>query len=180
MKKKRKLIKRKDFKKIHRGLIPWSRTEFNKVTQEFHGLLQKPKDDWNLKRHQFSILDDETGKVENYQINPFNNSAQFSELMLKKYPDETEFMAHSLRHAEIMMFINDSKEDLIKEGFLIQEEKELLIKEELIESLCVLPFSFKILNEDGEEEFHFSYQEVVDRTWKTIGKKNTDSKEKLE
>jgi len=170
MNKKRKKTIRKDFKKIYRGQIPWSPKEFNKVNQEFHEFLQKPKDDWNLKRHQFSILDDETGVVENFQINQFNSMAQFSELMLKRYPDEVEYMAHSLRHTQIMRFIKDNEEALIKEGFLIQEEKQSGSKRELIEALCALPFSLKEVNEDGDEEFYFLYQEVIDKTWEIIKK----------
>ena len=153
--------------KIEKGLIAWSKDEYKSILDEIHAVHQKPKDDWDLTKRSFILEDEKTGNREEVRSNNFHPVVQFSSIFCKKYPDEELYYAHSFRFYRICHFIKTYEQALLDEGLVQKEPKFLKIKDELLEALCILPFS-KITKEKGSKSYSFSYQEIVDKAWDLI------------
>jgi len=142
------------YKKAYKGLIPWSRGEWDKAVE------------WEMKRS--------TGSRGNWcmviklnWINIYFNKTYSPELSL----------AHSVRYNWIMLFLlNQYKSKLIDEGLIIATEDNILTNPALIEALCILPYSEEENDEQGELFYKFSYQEVINKA-RSIMKQSGDSVE---
>ena len=64
----------------------------------------------------------------------------------------------------IINFLDKYRRELIKEGFLGKEAHERGIKWELIDSLCVLPYSLEQVDSQGDKSYNFLYREVINAT----------------
>ena len=70
-------------------------------------------------------------------------------------------MAHFLRYRSIFMFLDEYKDKLIKEGLVDSTSGELAMEPELIESLCVLPYSLEQDEKASDKKHAYLYEEVV-------------------
>ncbi|MBF0570966.1 MAG: hypothetical protein HQL12_03745 [Candidatus Omnitrophica bacterium] len=68
----------------------------------------------------------------------------------------------------IINFLDKYRSELIKEVFLGEAPRDLGIKRELMDSLCVLPFSLEQVDSQGDKSYNFLYREVIDTTWAKI------------
>ena len=66
-----------------------------------------------------------------------------NEIFHERYSNRAEAMAHFFRYRSIFMFLDEYKDQLIKEGLVDNASGELAMEPELIESLCVLPYSLE-------------------------------------
>jgi len=131
-----------DEDKAFNGLVPWSMEEFNWVTAQF--IKSKRKGD---RRPSHVIL---------------------GEIFLKRYDNRLQFMAHFYRHRMIIDFLDEYKEQLVKDGFSGDDGGGIGFIQALLESLCALPFSEVKTDKDGDKNRDFSYKEVKAATLKKI------------
>ncbi len=158
-----------DIEDISKGRIPWNKEGFQVVNKELARLLNTPKDDWDLHEQTISLKDWDHEAIE-FKPNPFQPMGQISHFMKALYPDKKEFLAHFFRYNNMIRFLKEHEEALIKEGLIKRGEKFHMIKDELLESLCLLPFT--VLRETyGEfEDYYYDYSQVVDKSWEFIRK----------
>ena len=81
----------------------------------------------------------QTGK----NIDNFDTMVLLNEIFHERYSNRVEAMAHFFRYRAIFMFLDEYKDQLIKEGLVDNTSGELAMEPELIESLCVLPYSLE-------------------------------------
>ena len=115
------------------GLIPWSLAEFR----------------W--------VMNQQTGK----QIENFDTMVLLNEIFHDRYSNRVEAMAHFFRYRSIFMFVDEYKDQLIKEGLVDNTSGELAMEPELIESLCILPYSLRETEKINDKKHGFLYKEVV-------------------
>jgi len=152
-----------DIEDISKGLIPWDKRGFQLVNSKLTKLLNTPKDDWDLSS-DFSFLKDDV--AENiFKANPFAPMGQIARFMQKMYSDKRTFMAHFFRYNNIIRFLKEYEEGLCREGFIRRDANNHMIKDELLETLCMLPFSETRESYGEVEEYGFSYNEVVEKAW---------------
>jgi hypothetical protein len=156
------------FHKGLRGLIPWSVAEWNKAAKWEMEMMQKPRDDWDLKERGLILVDDETGEKLRITFNPFIIENQLSMYFIQRYKKHELAFAHSIRYYWIKGFINDYMGELKDEGFIVQEGGATSIHEALIEALCILPFSEMKKGETGSICYKFSHDEVMDKAWELL------------
>ena len=65
------------------------------------------------------------------------------------------------RYRSIFMFLDEYKDQLIKEVLVDNASGELAMEPELIESLCVLPYSLRETEKADDKKHAFLYKEVV-------------------
>lgn len=159
---------------ISHGKIPWNKKGFQVVNKELSRLLSTPKDDWNLSLQSISLKDLDQDSIE-FKPNPFQPMGQISNFMKEMYPDKKEFMAHFFRYNNMIRFLKEYEDDLMEEGLIKKGPKFHMIKDELLDSLCVLPFT--VLRESfGEfEDYFYDYDDVVNKAWELLRKKDTPS-----
>jgi len=137
--------------KITKGLIPWSKDEFQKVNSHLYKILQTPRDDWDLK------YDSDIG------LDPFHPLSQISKYMKKRYKNKALFQAHLVRYNNMIRFLREYEQDLIKENLLIKDQSIQQIKEALLLSLCILPYEETRINHERKIEYVFAYPQVVSK-----------------
>ena len=145
----RKKQKAQDMNKAEKGLVPWSREEFNWVEAEFHRLRAKQKG-----ANKSPGIHIETG------IGSIDNLILLMEIFQGRYSNE-EFMAHFIRHQQLLEFLSMKKDDLIKEGLIKEDGSKTIYQSVLIDTLCVLGLTQEKLGPHGDKIYTFSYQEVI-------------------
>lgn len=133
----------------YKGLIPWSKEEFNWVEAEFHRLRAKQKG-----ANKSPGIHIETG------IGSMDNLILLFKIFQGRYSDEV-FMAHFIRHQQMLEFLSARKDGLIKEGLIREDGLRTVYQSVLIETLCVFPLTQEKLGPNGDKIYTFSYQEVV-------------------
>ncbi len=151
-----------------KGLIPWSTAGWNEAARWEMEMMDKPRDDWDLKERGLILVDDSTGEKMKIIFNPFVIENQLSRYFIQRYKKHEIAFAHSIRYYWIKGFINNHMNELKDEGFIAQEGGETSILEALIEALCTLPFSAVVKSEEGSVSYEFSYDEVIDRAWELL------------
>jgi hypothetical protein len=147
--KKRQKSKAQDMNKAEKGMVPWSRDEFNWIEAEFHRLRANQKD-----ANRSPGIHIETG------IGSMDNLLLFMQIFQGRYSDE-EFMAHFIRHQQILEFLRTHADDLIQERLIEVNGPRTIYNAVLIDTLCVLPLTQEKLGPNGDKIYTFSYKEVV-------------------
>jgi hypothetical protein len=142
------------------GLIPWTLAEFRWVMNEHavRGLNSEEKR--TLEDHYLSLkiqMRRQTGT----NIDNFDTMVLLNEIFHERYSNHIEAMAHFFRYRSIFMFVDEYKDQLIKEGLVDNASGELAMEPELIESLCVLPYSLEQDEKATDKKHTFFYKEVV-------------------
>ncbi|MEE9558364.1 MAG: hypothetical protein V3V94_02660 [Candidatus Brocadiales bacterium] len=144
-----------------KGLLPWSLEEFKEAMDYVDKLIETPKDDWDLRQRPSILLEhDETGDVEEIRFNPFHIENQIGEYFIKRYTDTTESFVHSYRFFMIRGLLFEHSQVLFDEGLAKQDDECVMYSDSLLKSLCVLPYSRLVKDEDGAL-YYFSIDEVV-------------------
>ena len=65
------------------------------------------------------------------------------------------------RYRSIFMFLDEFKDQLIKESLVDNASGDLLMEPELIESLCVCVYSLRQTDKTSDKKHAFLYKEVV-------------------
>jgi hypothetical protein len=134
-------IKRLTEEQGFKGLIPWSLAEFRWVMDQHTVRLSNSEENRELEDEYLPLkiqMRRQTGK----HIDNFDTMVLLNEIFHERYSNHVEAMAHFMRYRSIFMFLDEYKDQLIKEGLVDNTSGELAMEPELIESLCVLPYSF--------------------------------------
>ena len=155
---------------ISKGRIPWDKEGFQVVNKELARLLNTPKDDWDLNLQSVSFKDWDHDSIE-FKPNPFQPMGQISNFMKKMYPDKQAFMAHFFRYNNMIRFLKEYEEELTDEGLIKKDGRFHMIKDELLESLCTLPFTVLRESYGDFEDYYYNYTDVVNKAWEIKKKK---------
>ncbi|MBF0479535.1 MAG: hypothetical protein HQL26_08630 [Candidatus Omnitrophica bacterium] len=117
--------------RIVKGIIPWTRKEFELVNRYLFQLLQKPKDDWSRDIQEPAGL----------SLGPYHPMAQVYDYFSKRYKNEVLYNAHFIRYNKIISFLQEYEARLKEAGLLLKKQNVPLIKDELLDVLCFAPFS---------------------------------------
>ena len=147
MKKKQK-SKAQDLK-AEKGMVSWSREEFNWVESEFHRSRANQKG-----ANKSPGIHIETG------IRSIDNLMLLMEIFHRRYP-EGQVMAHFIRHQQLLEFLRTREKDLIQEGLMEVNGPRNTYNTVLIDTLCILPLTQEKLGPNGHKIYTFSYLEVV-------------------
>ena len=113
---------------------------------------------------EYLDLKDKMVQMTGKNLDNFGSMVLLSDIFQEKYPDQIEYMAHFFRYKAIFKFLNNYRDELIREGFLAEEGKENDIKPQLIDSLCTLPYSLEQIEKSGDKSFTFLYSAVISAT----------------
>jgi len=151
-----------DIRAIMTGAVPWSAEECLDVMEWYKNLECTPKDDWDLFERGMLLQDSENGSVMKITLNPFKGMNQVGLYMAKRYKYGT-MQNYMFRFMLILEFLSDYSEMLVCEGLVRRDEGGFdHVRYELIEALCILPYS-RVEITDGEERHEFDYEEVLAR-----------------
>jgi hypothetical protein len=146
--------------RAYRGFIPWSRAEYDWALATLDLRRKNMKGNLPLTE-EYAHLKEEMTHLMGRELHNFNIMLLISEIFHQRYPDEIQFMAHSLRFHGIHRFLREHDRELTKMGLVSVRGNKHYVEPQLIESLCTLPYS-RIENEDSEDiSFHFLYDEVI-------------------
>jgi len=155
-----------EWKDILEGKYPWNYKDFMSVANWMHELKQKPLDDWDLKERGL-LLEDEQG-CRKITINNFLPENQLGIFMMKNFGVDV-FRRQFYRFMEIMQFVRKNRDRLEKDKMLIKGKSFDATQDELIEVLCILPFSKK--TGKGKKIRHtFNYKEVIEKANELLAK----------
>lgn len=172
-----------DLEGAFRGRLPWSVGGWREANEWYHRLQQTPKDDWDLE--ELGLTGDQLDAVPAELLplvqelidkgllrgprndsplavrgNAFHPWHQLARFLMGRYPVDVWFF-HFHRFMVIGDFLMDHRGDLKRDGLMRDTEEEYdEIRQETVETLCVLPFS-ETYYIDGEERYTFDYDEVV-------------------
>jgi hypothetical protein len=149
-----------DREAVMKGTVPWSATECAEVIEWYHKTVTTPKDDWDLRERGF-VLRDDRGKASGFKLNMLQPINQLGFYMAKRYaPDVMPY--YTYRFMLIMDFLSEHQQDLLRDGLARPGGREFNeIRREVLEALCVLPFTKVTKGNDGAEQRAFDYKEVV-------------------
>ena len=136
--------------KAEKGMVPWSRDEFNWIEAEFHRLRANQK---GVNKSPGIHIDTGIGSMDNLFL--------LMKIFQERYSNEVESMAHFIRHQQLLEFLSVKKDDLIKEGLIKEDGSRTIYQSVLVDTLCVLPLTQEKLGPNGHKIYTFSYQEVV-------------------
>lgn len=145
-----------------KGLILWSRAEFEWIMGQQMARGKKSAENEALKDEYLPLkikLRRETGK----KVDNFDTLVVLNEIFHERYPNHIEAMAHFFRYHSIFQFLHEYNKELIKEGLVGVENGNPSFEPELIDSLCILPYSMDDDKESESKGHAFSYEEVVAR-----------------
>lgn len=161
-----------DFEVFSKGTIPWSAEEYLEVMEWYEQLQSTPKDDWDLTEQGF-MIENEDGKIKKLKFNSFRAVTQLGFFMAKRYP-KGEMPYHTGRFMQINEFLSKFISDLKNDGLAESNEGEFeKIRYEVIQALCVLPYSKREIVE-GQEHHSFDYDEVVAKARELIEAKDSE------
>ena len=122
------------------GLIPWSLAEFRWVMNQ-HTVRRLNSEEKRTLEDEYLPLKIQMRRQTGKTIDNFDTMVLLNEIFHERYSNRVEAMAHFFRYRSIFMFVDEYKDQLIKEGLVDNTSGELAMEPELIESLCVLPYS---------------------------------------
>ena len=143
-----------------KGLIPWSLAEFRWVMDQHTVRRLNSEENQTLEDEYLPLkiqMRRQTGKT----IDNFDTMALLNEIFHERYSNRVEAMAHFFRYRSIFMFLDEYKDQLIKEGLVDNTSGELAMEPELIESLCVLPYSLRENEKTNDKKHAYLYEEIV-------------------
>src|SRR5277367_1748027 len=128
--------------KARRGLVPWSVAEYKWVMQAFMARRKKLKGNLPLTE-EFEHFKDEIADMNAGELYNFNSMLLVSDIFHQRYPGELEYNAHFFRFHEIKEFLHAYNHELFELDFTKGPEDIMNVKPQLLESLCILPFSLE-------------------------------------
>jgi hypothetical protein len=143
-----------------KGLIPWSLAEFRWVMDQHTVRRLNSEENRELEDEYLPLkikMRRQTGKI----IDNFDTMVLLNEIFHERYSNRVEAMAHFMRYRSIFMFLDEYKDQLIKEGLVDNASGKFAMEPVLIESLCVLPYSLKETEKSNDKNHAFLYKEVV-------------------
>jgi len=143
-----------------KGLIPWSKDEFNWVMTE-HAKRLLDKNEKDVLADEYLPLKIQMQRQMGKNIDNFDTLTLLNEIFHERYSNRIEAMAHFFRYRSIFMFVDEYKDQLIKEGLVDSASGDLSMEPELIESLCILPYSLRETEKTDDKKHAFSYKQVV-------------------
>ena len=143
-----------------KGLIPWSLAEFRWVMNQ-HTLRRLNSGENRTLEDEYLPLKIQMKRQTGMAIDNFDTMILLNEIFHERYSNRVEAMAHFLRYRSIFMFLDEYKDQLIKEGLVGNTSGELAMEPELIESLCVLPYSLEQDEKAADKKHAYLYEEVV-------------------
>ncbi len=158
-----------DIEDISHGKIPWNKKGFQVVNEELSRLLSTPKDDWDLHLESVFLKGLDQEGIE-FKPNPFQPMGQISNYMKEMYADKKEFMAHFFRYNNMIRFLKEYEQELMGEGLIKKGSKFHMIKDELLDALCEMPFTLVRESLGDFEDYYFDYDAVVDKAWERLRK----------
>lgn len=132
---------------IIKGEIPWTIEGFQQVNVFLADLLKQPKDDWDLT-------------TSNFPLNMFDPMGQVAKYFRRTYGVGVLWKAHFIRYNNIIRFLQEHKESLIKKKFLADNQPMPLIKDRLLRVLCRAPFTEKRFTPEGSQ-YVLAYADVM-------------------
>jgi hypothetical protein len=144
-----------------KGLIPWSRAEFNWIMDQH--LVDSRKNNEELKEEYLPVkirLMRQTGK----KVDNFDTMVLLNEIFHEKYPNRVEAMAHFFRYHSIFKFLEEYRNQLVKEGLVDKAGGDAAVEPELIDCLCIAPYSLEQAEKSGGKSYTFLYSEIVAAT----------------
>ena len=147
-----------DIEKSFKGEIPWNPDEFKQLSEWYHSLVNKPKDDWDLSEKSI-LIEGDSGEISKLSFNKFNNDNQIAFYMLDNFGPFV-FRTQFIRFFKINFFIKRNRDKLEKDKLIIKGKKFDAVSDELLKALCILPFS-KIDKRKKNDKFDFNYKEVI-------------------
>ncbi|MBF0483155.1 MAG: hypothetical protein HQL25_00465 [Candidatus Omnitrophica bacterium] len=144
--------------RILKGMIPWTRKEFDLINRYLFELLKKPKDDWSMQIHEPAGLG----------LGPFHPMSQVYDYFSKQYKNTVLFNAHFVRYNKIISFLQAHEMRMKEEGFMVKKSGVPMIKDELLDVLCFA--SYSAVGEDDQPAFNCD--EIVKFTKQKISGKN--------
>ena len=151
---------KKELEKIFKGKFPWNIDDYGKTMRWHHELMLKPLDDWDLSEKGILIKKD--GVISKLTINKLMPDNQLAGYMIKQFGPDT-FKKQFVRFYEITDFIRKHIDELTTKKLLKKKKGHYELKSELIEALCVLPFS-KEVGKGKTKKYKFDYDEVIQKT----------------
>lgn len=145
------------------GKIKWNRAGFDQLNGMLTQLLVKPKDDWNTA----DLEEFFSNELRMMGITPYDPMAQVYCYLADHYPDLNDAKAYFVRYNNILRFLRDYHNDLLKIGFVVKKGKQDLVKDELLEVLCEVPFH----GMDDKGQPVFAFDDVIDAAWARINKR---------
>jgi len=142
------------------GLIPWSLAEFRWVMNE-HAVRRLNSEEKRTLEDQYLPLKIQMRRQTGKNIDNFDTMALLNEIFHERYSNHVEAMAHFFRYRSIFMFVDEYKDQLIKESLVNNASGDLSMEPELIESLCILPYSLRETEKTNDKKHAFLYKEVV-------------------
>jgi len=143
-----------------KGLIPWSLAEFRWVMNQ-HTLRRLNSEENRTLEDGYLPLKIQMRRQTGKTIDNFDTMVLLNEIFHERYSNRVEAMAHFFRYRSIFMFLDEYKDQLIKEGLVDNASGELAMEPELIESLCVLPYSLERDEKAADKKHGLLYDEVV-------------------
>jgi len=144
-----------------RGLIPWSYAEYQEVLQQLIVRTSNPIDHREVQKRGVILLG-ENGEEEEIKINPSSLFSTTVNVIHEKYGHDLHtYMAHVVRFDKMHEFIQKHRGVLIETGLVKNgSDDTMLISTELLEALCILPYSQRVRVKDWID-YEFSYSEVM-------------------
>jgi hypothetical protein len=162
-------MKQTNYESATKGLKPWTIEGFNDAMKYYMGLATKPLDDYDLRERRLGIVDEETNEISNIEINALHPMNQLAFHFQEKY-DPDMFHHHLYRFMHIMSFISKNRNDLIEIGLIRPKNEFDEIKEEMLEALCILPFTKKVM-EENSISYDYDFDNVMKKTQEIIDSK---------
>jgi hypothetical protein len=143
-----------------KGLIPWSLAEFRWVMNQ-HTVRRLNSEENRTLEDEYLPLKIQMRRQTGKTINNFDTMVLLNGIFHERYSNSLEAMAHFFRYRSIFMFVEEYKDQLIKESLVNNASGDLSMEPELIESLCILPYSLRETEKTNDKKHAFLYKEVV-------------------
>jgi hypothetical protein len=143
-----------------KGLIPWSLVEFRWVMEQ-HTVRRLNGEENRTREDDYLPLKIQMRRQTGKSIENFDTMVLLNEIFHERYSNRVEALSHFFRYRSIFMFLDEYKDQLIKEGLVDNTSGELAMEPELIESLCVLSYSLDREGKAADKKHGYLYEEVV-------------------
>jgi len=157
---KKPASKRLTEEQAFKGMIPWSTSEFRWVMNQ-HALRRLKSEENRKLGDEYLPLKLQMMRQTGKGIDNFDTLVLLNEIFHERYSNHVKAMAHFFRYRSIFMFVDEYKDQLIKESLVNNAVGDFAMEPELIKSLCILPYSLRETEITDDKKHAFLYKEVV-------------------